>query len=374
MRLLQLSQTLNRKMGGFATALYPLHGHILSSGHGSDLLGLDADLGDQESVPRLYSFEPHLLPRFYYSRSYGIQAEQFARECDSIHVHGLWVYPNLVAGQLSRKLHKPLVIHPHGMLEPWAMKRGVYKKSVMRMLFENQNFRDAALWRALTEAEAAQIKHYCPQANVVTLPNGIMAGDFEGPVSALDLTAKHPELFNKKWIVFLSRLHQKKGLDLLVKAWSKLHRDFPGWQLVIAGGDDGYGDILHQMIDSCDLRKRVTLLGLVHGNEKAALLKNAQLFVLPPRSEGFSMAVLEALAAGLPVLITHNCNFPEVDAVGAGKIVEASEPSIEEGLRNLLGLPEYYLDEMGQKGATLVREKYTWEKIASQMVGALEKL
>ncbi|MDL5052552.1 glycosyltransferase [Oscillatoria laete-virens NRMC-F 0139] len=374
MRFLQMAQTLNRGMGGFATAIYPLHQELNLAGHQSDLFGLDAGRSDLEQFARVHSFAPHFLPRLYYSGDYALRAGQFAREADSIHVHGLWVYPNLLAGSLARKHRKPLVIHPHGMLEPWALRHSRLKKQIARTLFENRNFRQAALWRALTHTEKSQIEAICPGARVAVIPNGVYADEFSKAAPPLTLTERHPELFNKKWLLFMSRIHRKKGLDILIGSWSKLHRNHPGWQLVIAGADDGYEPVLRQLIDFHDLQSRVTLTGLVTGQERLALLKNAQMFVLPSYSEGFSMAILEALASGLPVLASRNCNFPELAENGAGFLIEPQETELTANLGELLGCPEYYLDEMGKKGLELVRSRYDWGRVAEQFACAVGEI
>lgn len=370
MRLLHLAQTLNRRMGGFATALYPLQEECLRQGHESWLLGLDADPEDLSGRRDIISLPSNFMSRFYYSPLYPVKAKALAPEVDSIHVHGLWVYPNFLAGKLARESGKPLVIHPHGMLEPWAMNRSRWKKNISRFLFEEKNFKQARLWRALTDAEASQIRAVCPQANVVVIPNGIDATAFEPAVSPLIVTEKYPHLFNKKWMLFMSRIHQKKGLDILIESWSKLHRHHPDWHLIIAGPDDGYAGALGELIDAHDLSERVTLTGMASGDFKRALLKNSQLFVLPSYSEGFSMAVLEAMASGLPVLVSGNCNFPEVAASEAGVVIDPSEGELTRCLGETLKLPEYFLDEMGKKGAQLIRTKYSWRQVAESLIRA----
>jgi len=182
-----------------------------------------------------------------------------------------------------------------------------------------------------------------------------------------------PLAADKRIAVFLGRVHGKKGLLPLLEAWSTIRQTSPEWHLVIAGPDEaGHAAEVASRADQLQLSDSVSLVGPVYGAEKQALLRAASVFVLPSFSEGFSVAVLEAMAAELPVLITPGCNFPEAGAAGAAAIVEPTLEGIRDGLGGLLLMPDYEREEMGRRGHHLVLTKYSWETVAQQMLAVYQ--
>jgi glycosyltransferase involved in cell wall biosynthesis len=167
-------------------------------------------------------------------------------------------------------------------------------------------------------------------------------------------------------MVFISRLHYKKGLDILIDAWPDVASQAPQWKLVIAAPDDGYERALRQAIETNGCKDSVIMLPAQYDQAKYDLLAAAECFVLPSRSEGLPMALLEAMAVGKPVVYTTTCYLPEAAKCGAGYEVECSAVALAQASRQIMESQPRRLIEMGQRGQALVRQKYLWSRIAGQ--------
>ncbi|MDX2225943.1 MAG: glycosyltransferase [Verrucomicrobiae bacterium] len=364
--ILHLTQSLNPTQSGIARCVLDLHRESLRQGQDSRCLGFGAPDSCQEQGVELFSQE--FLPAAFYSAGFRRRVHELAPKIKSLHVHGLWVYPNLLAGQTARTYGVPLVIHPHGMLEPWALNRSRLKKRLVRFFFEDHNFRNATAWRALTLAEADQIRQLVPRAEIRIIPNGIDLNPIEKHVEREVVEHRWPELGGKKIILFLGRLHVKKGLDLLIQSWKRLSPQFPQWHLVIAGPDDGFRGPLITLIENENLGHRVTLAGPVKGEMKTALFQHCDIFVLPSHSEGFSVAVLEAMAASRPVLVTTGCHLEEVVVEKCGMVCEAEADSWTRAMHAFLTTTDQNRSEMGARGGHLVRKRFLWPAITEQFI------
>lgn len=172
-------------------------------------------------------------------------------------------------------------------------------------------------------------------------------------------------------MLFLSRIHAKKGLDLLVPAWGKLSKEFPDWELLIVGPNEGgYQATVEKIMADCGCLETCWIHPAVSGAEKHALLRTADLFVLPSYSEGFPMAVLEAAAHRIPVVQTDECNFPELTAAGGAWECRPERESVEKQLRKALTAKDAERTERGLRGRKLVECSYSWDQIASEVVAA----
>jgi glycosyltransferase involved in cell wall biosynthesis len=288
-------------------------------------------------------------------------AAEAVSQAEWFHGHGLYVWTNMWLGGEARKRGKPLVYHPHGFFDPWILRRSPGKKRLAHWLFEDANIKHVRWWRALSNKEAEQIRAVVGSHAIVhVIPNGI---DIE-EVDALDAHEVKGERLKVKgndgertqtkrpkdqktlaWmkrkrpkrLLFLSRIHAKKGLDLLVPAWGRLTREFPDWELLIVGPDEGgYQATVEKMMAECGCGETCWIHPAVSGAEKHALLRTADLFVLPSYSEGFPMAVLEAAAHRIPVVQTDECNFPELTAAGGAWECRSERESLDKALRNAL--------------------------------------
>lgn len=274
-----------------------------------------------------------------------------------IHVHGIWQDAQWAALQRQKKTSLPVVISPRGMLDPWALKNRAWKKKIVGELFAYESLRRATCIHALCRSEAESIRAQGYTNPVALIPNGV-----ELPA------AKTPEVRDgKKRLLFLGRIHPKKGLAELLTAWGKAGASWRDeWELIIAGWDDGGHEAgLKQM--ASDFGKSVSFCGPCFGEEKEWLLRTADAFILPSFSEGLPMSVLEAMAYSLPVLMTEFCNIPEGFDAGASIRIEPDAISIAKGLDELQSMPAGDRIKMGAKGRELVERRFTWSVISRQM-------
>jgi poly(glycerol-phosphate) alpha-glucosyltransferase len=285
-----------------------------------------------------------------------------------VHGHGFYVYPNWAVGGQARRLDKPLVYHPQGMFEPWILRRSRLKKGMVSILFENQNMNHCRLWRALTNKEADQILNQGFKAPIVVAPNGVRLEELDAdPPPGVNGHLRLPERAqNRKRLVFMARLHPKKGLDLLLPAWAKLVALHKGWELLIAGPDEaGYRASVEKMIRDLDLASSVTLLGAVTGSSKLELLRGADLFTLPSYSEGVPVAVLEAMACRVAVVATRESNIPDLEREGGGWLCEANPESVRTTLNRAISCFDSERKARGSSARVLVEQRYTWARITS---------
>jgi glycosyltransferase involved in cell wall biosynthesis len=300
----------------------------------------------------------------------GGEIENRIGQADIVHIHGLWQTSCIASGLLARRHKKPVIISAHGMLDSWALHNKAWKKWPYSLLFERPNLRRATLLRALTHSEAIDYRHFGLSNPILILPNGVDPLPSVGPELALE---QWPVIRDKRVVLFLSRVHHKKGLDLLARAWSNIAATFPDAHLVIAGPDsEGTLALIKRILDNSSLRNRVTFTGSVFGNLKQSLLGSATVFVLPSYSEGFPIAALESLACGVPIIITDACHMNEVREIGAGWVISPKLIDLIDALREALSCPAQHLRSMGKRGCHLIQTKYRWEHIGVQMAEALD--
>ncbi|MDP6824209.1 MAG: glycosyltransferase [Dehalococcoidia bacterium] len=290
-----------------------------------------------------------------------------ARAADVVHIHEMWHYPHFAAARACKSLGVPFVVSPHGSLDPWALASKQLKKRVYSAIWQRRLLGRAAAAHALTGTEESQLRAYGYSGPVSVIPNGIDVDEFQRPVPPGLMDDRYPELRGKKVILFLGRLHEKKGLDLLVRAFAGLHGTRLDTHLLIVGPDDGYETDVRRMIGEAGIEGSVTLTGPLDGDDRLAAMTRADVYALPSYSEGFSVGVLEALAAGIPVVISTFCYFPEVETAGAGLVTEPDVEEVEAALSTVIDNPELG-DRMGKAGKNLVHTGYSWESVASSFI------
>jgi poly(glycerol-phosphate) alpha-glucosyltransferase len=304
---------------------------------------------------------------------------------DVADTHGLWLYPGIAAKNYSRKNNRPYLISPHGMLDPWAMKNSRWKKLIAWRLFEREHLRGARCFRALCASEASSIRQLHLKNDIAIIPNGIdlptgivhSAPPWKGAVEP-----------GKKVLLFLSRIHPKKGLVNLLKAWA-MNRKSEEWVLAIAGWDQGgHEQELKQLATElglvwADVRKQemnsklqtacsVLFLGPQFNEAKAACYHHCDAFVLPSFSEGLPMVVLEAWAYSRPVIMTPECNLPEGFLAGAALKMETTAASMAAGLNELQRMTVAERTTMGNRAHDLVVERFTWSRVGRQLQAVQE--
>jgi glycosyltransferase involved in cell wall biosynthesis len=287
------------------------------------------------------------------------------RGASGVHIHGIWETHCLMTALAARACKRPYIISAHGMLEEWALRHKRLKKALYATLVETRNLQRAACLRALSIDEVNDYRRLGLTAPIALVPGGV---DVDRTYSPELFWARYPHLRQKRVVLFLGRLHVKKGLNLLLESWAVVSKEARDLHLVIAGPDsEGTLASLERMVDELKLRSSVTFAGMLTGEHKWSALAAGSLFVLPSYSEGFSIAVLEALAARLPVLVTVPCHIPEVATHDCGWVIDPALQPLEHALQEFLSLSPSDATQMGTRGRELVRRRFAWSVVGSQM-------
>ncbi len=282
-----------------------------------------------------------------------------------VHIHGIWQEHCALAAQRARALRRPYVISAHGMLDPWALQQKRWKKAAYFQLIEKKSLRSAACLHALTRAEATAYSQLAPGVPIAVVPNGITVPPVADPE---DFFRRYPLLRDKQLVLFLGRIHRKKGLDILARAWRTISADYPQAHLVLAGPDSEGGRLATEReIEALRIADKVTFTGMLTGNEKWGALQAARLFVLPSYSEGLSVSVLEAMAMGRPVLITEQCHVDGVQENNCGWQIQPTVRDLESALHDFFALSGHAAASMGENGRCLVRDSYNWTSVGRRM-------
>ena len=300
------------------------------------------------------------------------QLSAFARhsEANVFHSHGLWMWSDRVASASAHAAGVPHIVSPHGMLEPWAMANSALKKQVMWRAFQGRALHDARCLHALCEAELTAMRDLGLRNPIAVVPNGVNLSEFADLPAPAAFDDAFPSARDRRVLLFMARLHPKKGLVPLLQAWKSVAPAFADWLLVVAGPDEGgHRAQLEQIVADSGLQNAVLFTGMLDGARKRAALSRADAFALPSWSEGFSIAILEAMAARLPVLLTPGCHFPDAVAAGAALEAQPQAEALGETLRQLLAQSDSERAQMGARGYELVARKYTWQRVAVDWKG-----
>ena len=290
-----------------------------------------------------------------------------------VQLHGVWEPMLHAAARAAERAGSPYALTPHGMLDPYSLRVKPWKKRLALALGARATLARAAFLHALNADEATLLDPLRLPSPVVVIPNGIFLEELSPLPPAGAFRTAHPEVGDAPFVLFLSRLHHKKGLDHLADAFALLAPRMPGVRLVVAGPDGGARAPLEAQIARAGLGERVHLVGPVYGTDKLAALVDAACFCLPSRQEGFSIAITEALACGLPVVISENCHFPEVAEAGAGWVVPLDAPRVADALEAVLREPDAR-GTLGARGRHLVEQRFTWPRVAERFCDAYDDI
>jgi glycosyltransferase involved in cell wall biosynthesis len=283
-----------------------------------------------------------------------------------LHIHGLWDMLTHWAASAARKAKVPLVIQPRGMLEPWALEWKARKKRLALLLYQRKDLETACVLVATAEQEAENFRRFGLKQPVAILPNGVDLSHASCDRSQEGFRTRIGASAGVKKALFLSRVHPKKGLTNLLKAWSGL--DTRGWILQLAGPNEGehLAEVL-LLARQLGLGDQVQYIGEFNDDAKWSVYANADLFILPTFSENFGIVVAEALAAGLPVITTTGTPWQDLETHHCGWWVPPTVQGLKMALADALSTPAQRLTEMGERGRVYV-QRYNWSDIAVQML------
>ena len=359
---------------------------VTSTSNQDELLDVPVDQEVDVEGVKVYYFTPEnilksLFPGVsYFSRSLGFlyskkmrrRFDEFVPHADIVHTHLPFVYPTYAAAHAAFRHGKPLIYHQRGVLDPARLEFRAGKKHLYLHFIEKPILRRATRLIALTEAERESYKLLDIRAHCSVIPNGIDTTSYS---RSYDPAAMRPLGIREEHrvILFMGRVHPVKGVDVLLDAFIDLHARQPSAVLVLAGPDEfGLEQRFRDQAARAGLGGRVLFPGMVTGPLKRDLLARADIFCLPSVAEGFSMAVLEALASGTAVLLSAGCGFPEVASAAAGRICDRTPRAIATALEAMLE-DEVELSAMGERGYELVRTRFSWDRVVDQLVGVYEE-
>jgi glycosyltransferase involved in cell wall biosynthesis len=385
MKILHVIANLAPRYGGPSQACWEMARAVARLGHevsiyttnqdGPGILPVDTDRPVwREGVEvRYFPIQP---PRFWgTSLPLALALRRRIPAADLVHIHSLYLFHNLVAGHYCRHYAVPYLVRPHGTLDPFIQRRHRWRKRLMEVWFEDRNIRQAAALHFTTREEAELAAPFTFRTPGLVVPLGINFDEFAVMPEPGRFRGRHPEIGDKAIVLFFGRINFKKGLDILAKAFGAVARRREDVHLVIAGPDnDGWGKQVRTWLGEEGVLDRTTFTGMLLGPEKLAVLRDAGMFVLPSYSENFGLAVIEAMAAGLPVIISDQVNiWREIQTGGAGRVIPCAAPALADQILDLLDHPDA-ATQMGQQGRSLVQERFQWPQIAQRLAEAYGRI
>ncbi len=312
---------------------------------------------------------------YAYSPVFRRVLEQAAAHSDIVHIHALWLHTTYAASRLCQKRQTPYVLSPCGLLDPYGFRSRGILKWPYGFLIERKTLRGAASIHFTSDLEQRRAFRFGVTQPTEVVPCAIQTQDIPNP-SPGAFRARHPEAGNRKILLFLGRLHPKKRPDFVAKTFVQIARRRNDIHLVVAGPDGGAGSTVQQILRRSGLMDRATLPGLLSGPDKWAALYDSSLFLLPSLDENFGIAVLEAMAARLPVLISPEVGLADtVAGAGAGVVVQGNIEKWVSAAEGLLGNPER-CRQMGRAGRHLAMSRFSGDHVASitkDLYGAIIK-
>jgi glycosyltransferase involved in cell wall biosynthesis len=318
-------------------------------------------------------YEPTIMSRYwgFSPRLYRRVQQEIAR-ADVVLVHFHYQFANWAGASIARRQRKPYILFPHGSLNRWGVARkSRLKKRLYLWLLERRNIQKA-LFIAFNAPEERLLSLFSEQGRVV--PSGIAPADFEAMPVPGYWRSRRAHLQDKLCFLYLGRLNpSQKGLDMLIPAFARLARARKDVHLVLAGPDERGGEQqVRQLIRELGVEADVTLTGMLKGVEKLAVLQDCDVYVLSSPSEGMSIALLEALYAGLPVIVTDRVGLSgRIAREGCGLVVEADAQQLHTALRAMLDAGARA--EMGRRGKALIQAEYTWDVIAENLIAQIQE-
>ncbi|RLC74882.1 MAG: hypothetical protein DRI61_15885, partial [Chloroflexi bacterium] len=325
---------------------------------------------------KVYYFHTNFPSFLRYSRQLKIACKKMVTDFDIIHITSFWNYPGIPAAKEATKAGIPYVVSTRGTLIPGALSRKLWKKWLYLHLVDYRIMKKASAIHFTTRLEMESTK-WLKRLRIPNfiIPNGLNFDEFNEPPSKKEAKKKFGFPIGNFLISYLGRLDPRKGLDVFIRAFRKIANIYPHVNLVIAGPDYGYKSKLRDIVSSLELQNKVTFIDYISPKERNIFLSATDLFVLPAyEGENFGNAAVEAMAAGVPVLISENVGI--CDAVredGAGLVVPVDEDAIANALIEMLSNPER-LKELGKAAYESARKRYDIRIVAKLMATAYEDI
>ncbi|MCE7039494.1 glycosyltransferase [Dyadobacter sp. CY312] len=367
-------------IGGPARIIYDHTTEVLRYGHQVDILSPMTPGEKSYPVPEGATLIEcaRTTPISNYYREFSIEMYQYLKanidKYDVIHMHGIWHFGSLAPFLLPNKA--VLVVTIHGLLDHWAVAHSKWKKQIVTLLYQKRLLGKADLIQINnTDEEQDVIRYlgYRPK-NMVIVPNGMKVAEYSSLPAKGIFRSKHNISPTQKVVLFMGRLNIKKGLDLLLPGFLKVHQSVPDAMLILAGPDDGYQKETEDFIRNNNLAGKVKLVGMLTDTDKKEALSDADLFVLPSYSEGFSIAVLEAMTSRVPALVSDRVGFGDyIKKYNAAYLTPLNADGVAEGLLKILQDSDY-AQTIANNAYNMVTENFDIKVVANQLLEEYKKV
>lgn len=342
-------------------------------------IGVDSDLWfpgkkDEEiCLKEASSLHSAKSLRTFFNPNYGLVRDRrrIMREMsdfDIIHQHGIWLPISKLIKTAGKRFDIPVLIQPHGYLEPYGLAMSQKKKRITYKLYERENLERAKVIIACSIDERDELRKILPNKDIAVIENGV-SNEFYNADSE-NKYFEHPKYNGKKNILFLSRIHPLKGLDRFIRVFSELpNKITKDWNVIISGIDEcDHSAGVRNLALELKLENKVFFEGAKFGQEKIDIMSSADFFVLPTHNENYGIVVAESLARGVPVLTTKGAPWKLLEEEGCGFWAENSDAGLREKLQEALTLPPLKLREMGAIGRKIAAERFLWENIVEKTI------
>lgn len=347
MKILHVVEDFSLESGGLRTVIKDLNYYLNKENFTSYILSAKEELGDN-----IFIVNTNNSP-WLYSKEWEVKLNSLKEKYnfDVVHIHGVWMYPQYIASKFCIKNDIPFIVSIHGMYEPWLWEKGKLKKKLYFNLLTKKVFSRAKLLHAITPLEKTNLQSLFKNNNVIEIPNLIE-----------EISCEEKEQFKIKddvnYILYLGRLDEKKGIDLLLKSFSKLNNS--DFKIVIAGKLNDYQKSLKLLINSLKLEGKVEFLGMVKGKEKIDLIKNAFVLVAPSYSEVIGMVNLEAGILKTPVITTFQTGLKMDWNSNGGRLINPNVNELSDVLKEVLSWSISQRNKNGEKLYNFVVKNYSW--------------
>lgn len=379
MKIVHAISTLNTQSGGPSVAVLAMARTIAALGHDIVIhatdLGLARDAVPQSGDVGAGRLQIHIhrhgpFPSLTRNASIGLW-KGLARDipsADVVHLHSLYMFHDWATWRECRKANVPYILQPHGSLDPFMYRHHRARKAVAEILFQNRVTRDATLIHYTSEMERDLAKPYVYGRPAAVAPNGVMLDSFKSLPSPALFRAKYPEIGQRKIVLFLGRLYFKKGLDIVIPAIAEAVRQREDLHLVLAGHDSGFEAKARALTRKHGLERHTTFTGHLELDAMLEALAAADLFVLPSRSENFGIAAAEAMAAGVPSILSDKVHIAAAAAAqGACRIAPLVVSSWTEAILDLLSRPDN-AKAMAVRAREYAHSTYSWQSVANDLL------
>ena len=388
MRILHVIPTMSARYGGPAKACREMSAALAERGHQVEIFTTNYDgfggyvepsvqpLSEQASEVIIHTFPVDLPPDYFrISRPLAQALSEETPRFDVVHIHSLYLFTTLAAGFYARRHRVPIILRPHGSLDPYLYPRHRWRKRVVETLYQNHLFKRAAAIHYTTAEERKLAAPYTFNRPGFVVPLGLNIEDYRPLPPRGTFRERFPETRDKSILLFLSRINFKKGLDILAKAYGKIARQRDDIHLVIAGPDnDAFKPEVETMLTSAGVRDRTTFTGMLVGDDKLAALHDADLFALPSYTENFGIAVIEAMACGLPVVISDKVNiWREIKEGGGGEVEPLDPDRFASRIIDMLADRDR-LKSYGEHGIETVSNLFNWSTIGERLEQAYQAI